>query len=381
MNFKKNMIVKKILFVFIFSINIVSIYASDNARNLTLLALLVDEAIHSKKNYDLQILPSHQALQEIPSKEEHLELLETFFSNKEQYPDVNIALAHRLTEGYSYAKLAKMLNEARNLAENDSLPTPTMKHINNAILNMEDGYQNKEKIFGFLDKWIHDKRSTAIHEAGHAIAYIYKTPSTVIHLASIEGRSKNILSTSEGGSVHTLCIDDSTINHRMAHYEHHIIACLSGGIAQQVFGLLPFYSAKMLTQKDDILNFINQSEMLADTQNARATITIKFLKSNGNFSSKEINSELIRLYPITYQFIVEHKDAINKVANLLLEKGSIQGDDIYDLLNIDKPLYDFESGPLPKNLENNYEYRGNYEKHQKEVNDLNYKKYVTNIFK
>jgi hypothetical protein len=385
---KRNVIVKKILLIFILSMNAVSVsaretYFSPNnlfqysllASQIFALVIVADAAIHLKKDSDLQVLPSHEALQIIPSNKERLELLEAFFSNKEQYLDINIALVCRLTNHYSYAKLAKMLNEARKLAESDNLTTMTMKHIENAKFNIEEGYRRKDTIVGYLVKLMNgSSRQTPIHEAGHAVA-LAQIPCAIIHHGSTEDRAKL------AGFVSLNGIDNNKVNCIMAYYEKALIAFFCGGIAEQVFGLSPFSSEKMLTQKNDILNFINQSRMSTDMHIARSVIEFYHQKQELDISPEEIDNELVRLYPIAYQFIVEHKNEIDKVANLLIEKGSIEGSDIYDLLNIDKPLYDFESGPLPKNLENNYQYRGDYNKHQKEINDLDYKKNIASIFK
>ena len=76
---------------------------------------------------------------------------------------------------------------------------------------------------------------------------------------------------------------------------------------------------------------------------------------------QEVDKVIAKCYDLAWDFVVEHKDEINDVANLLLEKYTISGDDVYRIVKKDKPLYDFEEGPLPLSLLPNYELRGLYD--------------------
>ena len=84
-----------------------------------------------------------------------------------------------------------------------------------------------------------------------------------------------------------------------------------------------------------------------------------------SFSPEEkawIDEQAVKLikdcYEETYTLIESNKDKIQTLADKMMEDSIIHEDDIYNLLNIDKPLYDFEQGPLPESLSKNYELRG-----------------------
>jgi len=257
--------------------------------------------------------------------------------------------------------LLLLLEEAQKLAAKDKRDFVTMADLESVGNTFAVGPQNSS----FWNKITRDNRCTAIHEAGHAVAGVCTSSNFKrIHEATIIARGL-----SEG------CVTDIFLlqNHEevlsVDDYKHDIIVYLSGAVAEQVFGY--HQSWGIVKPKETGLRqlMLHQSEfgLGVDLPSAMKSVD-KILDIQGylpeidgeEFQAKIKRSQdaiLQECYHRSFSLITEHKDDVKKVADLLLKKGTVSGDEIYALLNVSKPLYDFEQGPLPKDLVANYALR------------------------
>ena len=302
----------------------------------------------------LLTIPSSPELNIIPNFDESILFLEKNLDNIASY-DVNYPLITRITQGWSYGKLTKLVDEAKFLAIENDDDWVTMHHINMAADNMCKGL--KSDMFDVIKN--KNMYATAIHEAGHAISYAYNNNGhRIIHSVTIETRLKSIdnADKASGGFVHPL--RQSLLNIDEIDVQNDMISAFAGGVATQMFNLYPDVPQNMLTNDAKILEFSNTFNLITDIKiikdNARWIINRAHANLSEDDITKKINQTIIVFYKIAYLFISEHKDEVEKLANFLMEKRSISGDDLYDLLNINKPLYDFEQGPQPEKFIQKY---------------------------
>ena len=143
----------------------VIVIAATNRRDI------LDPALLRPGRFDRQIVVGY------PDVKGREEILKVHAKNKPLAPDVDLKVIAQTTQGFTGADLENLLNEAALLAaraERMSITEATMKVI--------AGPEKKSRIVSE-----HDKKVTAYHEAGHAVAaYNLKTQDKVHQVTIIQ---------------------------------------------------------------------------------------------------------------------------------------------------------------------------------------------------
>ena len=108
------------------------------------------------------------------------EILKVHARNKPLAPDVSLATIAKSTAGFTGADLENLLNEAALLAARRKKKAITMSEIEEATIKCVVGTEKKSHKIS--DK---EKKLTAYHEAGHAIAAFYTEGQDPVHEISI----------------------------------------------------------------------------------------------------------------------------------------------------------------------------------------------------
>ena len=108
------------------------------------------------------------------------EILKVHARNKPLAPDVSLATIAKSTAGFTGADLENLLNEAALLAARRKKKAITMSEIEEATIKCVVGTEKKSHKIS--DK---EKKLTAYHEAGHAIASFYTEGQDPVHEISI----------------------------------------------------------------------------------------------------------------------------------------------------------------------------------------------------
>ena len=292
--------------------------------------------------------------------------------------DINIPLVERLlfqsVGGYkpSHQQYDTYIDAAYELAMLDNSPI-SMHHIQTALHNAR-GHQ--------VDLKLNDdsKHRLSIHELGHAIAIIYTLyRSTVLHHVEVVSRKVSPEFASVG---HNVAIPIKAIQTPDDELYNNIIVALAGGVAVQVYSGKGKSLENLLSNVEcysDVQQAFDYAKKIAARNRLNDSyyrfipfyIDMKIRYDQFSYAQRaelQVDVDLIiaQCYDEAYQFITDHKHEIDLAIDLLQKNGSISGDDLYDLFNAPKPLYDFESGPLPKKLVKNYALRGAYDKHDTE---------------
>ena len=188
-------------------------------------------------------------------------------------------------------------------------------------------------------------QNTAYHEAGHAVSNTYNYNGHIIKRVTIQP-SKNFFGKIERHA--TYLVDRNT-----QELKNETMISLAGGVGEQIFK-----SENMLSNKKDILRFFSNHHYSNDIESAKKSARSIIMQTSPTLDEEQINLKIdamiTKLYKQSYKFLTQHKDGVAKVAHELLENQELSGDEIYNLLDVPKPLMDFEEGPLPEKYKNDY---------------------------
>jgi ATP-dependent Zn protease len=293
-----------------------------------------------------------------PIKHDRLDIFDHYLAKVVHDPSLDTAKARdelaRITNGYSPAMIEQVCSMALTYAHHEERTQFTRDDIVEAMTTIESGSAIN---IDYVDK---ETRAVAIHEAGHAIAsHIYGEGTESTRL-SIRMR---------GGSLgHHQAIEKEERFSKFRSEEIAQLIWIMGAIAaEQVFygensrgvggdmqaatsiaGLMAGASA-MGPQRIEFEPGTFRSNREEEMARARVSKRLRAIGERlmasatvGEFFTPVLNSrdkrpivaELLGYaYYVAYNTMSQNKEAVEKVANVLVERKEIHGDDVVDLLN------------------------------------------------
>jgi len=155
---------------------------------------ILDNALLRPGRFDRQIYIN------VPDVRGREAILKVHARNKKLSPEINFKQLARLTSGFTGADLENLLNEAAILTARDNRKVTTMNDMNEGFNKVIAGPQKKSRLITETDK-----RITAFHEAGHAIAAKLLPNCDEVHEVSIIPRG--------AAAGYTLTRPDNDNNH------------------------------------------------------------------------------------------------------------------------------------------------------------------------
>ncbi len=253
--------------------------------------------------------------------------------------DDSIQMNHiaRSTAGCSGAIIAQIVNEAAIIAVQNNSPIVTQSHLNESFDRVLLGGRQNKAIK--LDQ--KDLLSTAYHEAGHAIVAILNTPRTLVQRVSIVPRGSSL------GVTITLP-EEKDLN--STSYESlcaQIVLNMGGRAAESVvFGVDKITSGAI--QDIKIATMIARvmitkyglSEKVGPIEYDLSYEPYGMVSSGSQFSDdtlkiidKEVEDLVKNSYAKALKILQENKALLDATAELLMEKNTIDGSEIIELIN------------------------------------------------
>ncbi len=146
----------------------VIVIAATNRRDI------LDPALLRPGRFDRQVVVGY------PDVKGREEILKVHSRNKPIGPDVDLRIIAQTTQGFTGADLENLLNEAALLAARNNRKAIIESDIEEATMKVIAGPEKKSRIVTE-----HDKRVTAYHEAGHAIAAYNLPTQDKVHQVTI----------------------------------------------------------------------------------------------------------------------------------------------------------------------------------------------------
>ena len=289
---------------------------------------ILDPALLRPGRFDRQI---HVGRPDVKGREE---ILKVHAKGKKLDDSVNLKLVARSTSGFTGADLSNLLNEAAIMAARENRPVLNMEDMNEAMMKILAGPAKKSRV-----QTRRDLRTTAIHEAGHAVAtYKLPTQDPVRHITIIP-RGQSL------GSTWSLPRDDSSNMTRNEMYEE-IVTLLGGRVAEALFiGDISVGAS----------NDIDRATKLAKDMVARYGMceklgTVSYLdggevfigrdyQTTKSYSEKvagtiddEVKALIDRAYDHCKQILSENSDKLNELVEFLLANESMSGEQFEALM-------------------------------------------------
>ena len=283
---------------------------------------ILDNALLRPGRFDRQV---YVGLPDIKGREA---ILKVHARNKALGDDVDLASVARGTPGFTGADLENLLNEAALLAARRGKRFITMAELDDAALKVLVGPEKKSRVV--TEK---ERKLTAYHEAGHAIASFFLPNTDPVHHITIIPHGQ------AGGMTVYRPMEDKTFSSRSEMFER-IVSALGGRMAEQLFlddistgasGDIQHASAiarAMITK-------YGMSEKLGpisfDSSDHSVFIGRDFsqTKSYSEKIAAEIDEEVKRIFDEAMArceaILKEHGDLLIKTAEYLLENETMDG--------------------------------------------------------
>ncbi|MBE6754014.1 MAG: ATP-dependent zinc metalloprotease FtsH [Ruminococcaceae bacterium] len=135
---------------------------------------ILDPALTRPGRFDRQVMVGYP---DIKGREA---ILHVHAKGKPLAPDVDLSVIAKTTAGFTGADLENLLNEAALLTARRDNKAITMTEIEEATIKVVVGTEKKSRVIND-----HEKRLTAVHEAGHAVVTYYCETQDPVHQISI----------------------------------------------------------------------------------------------------------------------------------------------------------------------------------------------------
>ena len=177
---------------------------------------ILDPALLRPGRFDRQIYIG------VPDSKGREAILKVHSKDKPLAEDVDLGVIARATTGFTGADLSNLLNEAALLAARHSERFISMPHLEEAMMKVVAGPEKRSRVIT-----PHERRLTAVHEAGHAVAMYYLPTCDPVHQITIIPRG------AAGGMTLSLPLEDRWYATRQEMFED-IVSFLGGRVAEQL---------------------------------------------------------------------------------------------------------------------------------------------------
>ena len=286
---------------------------------------ILDQALMRAGRFDRQI---HVELPELKEREE---IFQVHLRGIKVDPDFNVEFMAKHTPGFSGADIANVCNEA----------ALTAARRNHATVSQQDFLDAVDRIIGGLERKNNtimspaEKRTTAYHEAGHALVGWLLPYADPVFKVSIIPRG-NALGL-------TWYLPEERKNWSRSVMIDRMCALIGGRVAEEVLNGEPSTGAlndleRMTGMAYSMVQYYGMSDKVGnlsfyDSTGARGyNLTKPYSEKTAELMDEEVKAIVQEVHDRTYRLIEDHKDGFMQMGALLLEKEVIFAEDIERIL-------------------------------------------------
>lgn len=285
---------------------------------------ILDSALLRPGRFDRRIVVN------MPDVKGREEILKVHVKNIPLARDVDLSLIARSTPGFSGADLANLVNEAALIAARHSQTKVTMEDMEYAKDKVLMGVERKSMIISE-----EEKKSTAYHEGGHALAAALIPEADPIHKVTIIPRGLAL------GITQQLPLDDR-YTYSKDYLEAQLSVLLAGRVAEQLFlkktttgAASDFEKATEIARK--MVCQWGMSDLGPLTFGERDDLIFlgRDLTTHKNFSEKtaelidaEVKKIINRNFERSSELLEKNSKKLVKIAEALLEKEVLTSEEI-----------------------------------------------------
>ena len=290
---------------------------------------ILDRALLRPGRFDRQI---YVGLPDVRGREQ---ILRVHTRNKPMGPDINLSTIAKTTPGFTGADLENLVNEAALLAARRGKKAITQSEIEEASIKVVAGPAKKSRVV--TEK---ERKLTAYHEGGHAIATYYSPTGDPVHTITIIPRGM------AGGFTMSLPEKDVSFDTKR-HMEDEIVILLGGRVAEHlVLDDISTGASNDLQRATAIARamvtrygFSDKLGPMVYGTDPSETFLGRDFSQGRNYSEEvasEIDAEMREFIEEAYaectKLLSEHMEQLHVVANALLERETLSGSEFRTLM-------------------------------------------------
>jgi len=270
--------------------------------------------------------------------------------------DVDLAVLARGTPGFSGADLANLVNEAALTAARDGKKAVGMRDFEGAKDKVMMGTERKSMVISEREK-----RTTAYHEAGHALVAFMHPNSDPIHKVTIIPRGMAL------GLTQQLPIDDRH-TYSLEYLQGRIAVAMGGRIAEEIFlntrttgagndlDVATEMARKMvcewgMSENLGPLTFGKKEEQIF--LGKEIAQHKDYSESTAILIDREVKRVVTEAYEHAKQIVLENKEPLQRIAEALLEREVLDAEEVTRLVRNEElePFAPAGTGPIGTELE------------------------------
>jgi len=295
---------------------------------------VLDPALLRPGRFDRQVIV------DLPDIKGRNDILKVHTRNLPIGEDVNLMVIARSTPGFSGADLANLVNESALGAARKDKKSIDMIDFDEARDKVTLGKERKNRIIED-----DEKKNTAYHEVGHVLCSVFQDKTEPVHKVTIIPRGFT------GGATHYLMTDKS--NYSRSYLEQILVNLMGGRVAEEiVFNELTTGAGNDIQRatelaKKMVCNWGMSSEIgpmtvgREDKQVFLGRDMVQqdfFSQDTARLVDNEIRHFIHSSHEKAREIISQHKDLLDVLSLELLEKETLNVDEIFKLIldNIDE---------------------------------------------
>ena len=284
---------------------------------------ILDKALMRAGRFDRQIEVG------LPDVKERKAIFDVHLKNIKLDAKLDREFLAKQTPGFAGADIANVCNEAALIAARHNKTAVTQEDFLAAIDRIVGGLERRN-----MPMTAEERRSTAIHEAGHAtVMWRLKNCDPVLKVTIIpRGRSLGA----------TWYLPEERVNHNVEHFMHKMAGLLGGRISEQML---------MNVTSTGAINDLERTSKIAyamvayygmspkvgnvsfyDSTGQRDMFTKPFSEQTAELIDSEVRRIIDEAVELTRRIIDEERENIERLAELLLQKETIFAEDIEAIL-------------------------------------------------
>ena len=304
---------------------------------------ILDQALMRAGRFDRQI---HVELPELKEREE---IFQVHLRGIKVAPDFDVSFMAKHTPGFSGADIANVCNEAALTAARRNHSSVTQQDFLDAVDRIIGGLERKSNTIMSPA----EKRTTAYHEAGHALVGWLLPYADPVFKVSIIPRG-NALGL-------TWYLPEERKNWSRSVMIDRMCALLGGRVAEEIVNGEPSSGAlndleRMTSMAYGMVQYLGMSEKVGnisfyDSTGAKGYHLVKpYSEKTAELMDEEVKAIVQQVHDRTLQIIEDHKEGFMQMGALLLEKEVIFAEDIERILGPKVKPAEEEQSPA-ENLE------------------------------
>ena len=294
---------------------------------------ILDPALLRPGRFDRQVYVG------TPDSKGREEILKIHTRNKPLAEDVDLGVLARSTPGFTGADLENLVNEGALLAARRDMKFITMDILQESVIKVIAGPEKRSRVVPQ-----HERRLVAYHEAGHAILHHCLESVDPVHQVTIIPRGQ------AGGMTISLPLEDR--GYRSKRYMEEEIATLLGGRVAEamVLGDISTGASNDIQRASAMARRMVTVYGMSDTLGAISydsgsdeVFIGRSMAQAKNYSEEvaaKIDNEVKRIVDAAYQrceeILTQHRDALENVAQYLLENETMSGEKFAEVMGFEK---------------------------------------------